>query len=252
MTYYRPFSFFRTKGTPLPAMVRPVCSRAMLIGVVWASSMALQPHQASAMQAAQAGNPNPKAASLEAVEHCAGPTCTAFGLLVDPDSPAVSSIHLELTFDPTLYSFDASGSGPLCAFAAGGSPCPPPRARLETSLIRVHHTRPGVSPKGARLSFTVEPVKDSQVASERKLLIVDYTLPRAVDVSRHQNVLYLSFNLVTPVTKRVPLVVKYFETLGDHQFNQVAFECNGKASYCRGELEIRGLDVSRRNSKPPP
>jgi hypothetical protein len=88
------------------------------------------------------------------------------------------------------------------------------------------------------------------VASERKLLklTVDYTLPRAVDVSRHQNVLYLSFKPVTPVSKEIPLVVEYFETLGDHQFNQVAFECKGNGVYCKGEPQIRGIDISPRNS----
>jgi hypothetical protein len=113
----------------------------------------------------------------------------------------------------------------------------------------VDHTGPGVSPKGARFNTSVDPVKTSQVASERKLLklTVDYTLPRAVDVSRHQNVLYLSFKPVTPVSKEIPLVVEYFETLGDHQFNQVAFECKGNGVYCKGEPQIRGIDISPRN-----
>src|SRR5215472_2713966 len=117
MTYYRPLFFVRTKGPPPPAIVPKVCSRAMLICLAWASSMALQPHQALAMQAL-AGHTKPAAASLEAVSHCGtAPSCTQMGFLVDPSSPAVSSIHLELTFDSTLYSFDPSGSGPVGVFA---------------------------------------------------------------------------------------------------------------------------------------
>jgi len=197
------------------------------------------------MHRIQEGDPT-AAASLAAVQNCKSLGCILV-ILADPDADAVSSVHLELTFDSTLYRFDEAGSGVVCAFAAGGRPCPPVRARLGPSALRVDHTPPGAPPKGASLRFTVEPVKGTPGASERKLLIVDYSLPRAVNVSKHQNVLYLSFNFVTPVTKKVPLVVNYFETLGDHQFNQVAFECNGKASYCRGEPQIRGLDVSVRN-----
>jgi hypothetical protein len=176
-------------------MVRKVCSRATLICVAWALYIALQPHQALAM--ATGGN---GAASWEAVEKCEagphpGPWCNIIGFKVDPDSPKVSSIHLELTFDSTLYSFDKAGSGPLCAFAAGRRPCPPPRASLETSVIRVDNTGPGVLPKGARLNTSVDPIKGSQVPSERKLLklTVDYTLPRAVDVSSTRtSYIYLS------------------------------------------------------------
>jgi hypothetical protein len=63
-------------------MVRKVCSPAMLICVAWASYMALQPHQALAMQAS-AHHTDPKAASLAAVKHCAI-NCGIVGLLVDP------------------------------------------------------------------------------------------------------------------------------------------------------------------------
>jgi hypothetical protein len=78
----------------------------MLICVAWASYMALQPHQALAMQALQTARPDPTAASLEAVANCIpGNMCKKLGIRVDPDSAAVSSIHLELTFDSTLYSF---------------------------------------------------------------------------------------------------------------------------------------------------
>jgi hypothetical protein len=50
---------------------------------------------------ASAHQTDPKAASLAAVKHCAI-NCGIVGLLVDPQSPAVSRIHLELTYDSTL------------------------------------------------------------------------------------------------------------------------------------------------------
>jgi hypothetical protein len=221
MTVCRSFLLSPTNGTPVGAMIRRFCFRAMLACVVCASSMLMQPHQARAMQATATAATDPTASSLEAVANCIpGNMCKKLGIR---------------------------------AFAAGGSPCPSPGAHLGTSVIPLDTTPPGALPEGASLSFSVEPVGGSPdgpsiaaslLLDPQDLLTVDYTRPDAVDLSTDQNVLYLSFDLITPVPDGVPLIATYFEPLGDHQFNQVAFACNGSAVDCTGVPQIRGLDVS--------
>jgi hypothetical protein len=254
MTICKPSAFFRTTGTPLVNMISGFCFRAFLACVVSASSIALHPDPAWAMQAVAQPGANPQFASLQAIKRCAGATCTALGMLVDPAAdPPIKSFHLELQFDPTLFTFDPAPTltGPLCAFAAGGSPCPPVSASLGTSLIPEDDTPPGVLPEGGSFSFSVTPISpepatftSSVTPMDADLLTVDVTLPAGVDLSTDQNVFELAFDLVTPVPIDVPLIATYFGTPGARQFTQDAFACNGSSTACTGVPNVLGVDVA--------
>jgi hypothetical protein len=217
--------------------------------------MLIQPDQARAMQALAVPATNPQAASLAAVKRCVGITCGQYGMLVDPADPSVSNLHLELTFDATLYTFDAGASGALCNFAAGGSPCPPLSAALGTFVVPEDDTPPGDPVDDATLTFTVTPLLSGpsialalapNTASQDvfDLLTVDFTSPIPIDLTNDQNVLELTFDLANPVPVNVPVIATYSEALGNHQFNQTAFTCDGSSTACSGVPNVRGADVT--------
>jgi filamentous hemagglutinin family protein len=238
-------SRFRKKGKSIVDVVRGFGFPAMLSGVVWASAIAMQSHPANAMYAIVASNPDPDA-SLEAYLSCeegGGTWCDYVYVLADPRvQSVVSSFHLELRFDPHLYTFDQSRSVPLCDFANDSdSACPPTRARLGTYLIRSTAPLRGTPPPGANLKYSGEPSSG--------YLILDYAVPKGVNLSKDKNVFALAFHLTKPITADVTLTASYFKTPGAHQFNQIAFSCNGGAIRCGGHPAVLGFDISIK-SKP--
>ncbi|HEY1431500.1 MAG TPA: hypothetical protein VGF39_07725, partial [Stellaceae bacterium] len=68
--------------------------------------------------------------------------------------------------------------------------------------------------------------------------------PTPIDLTNDQNVLELTFDLATPVAADVPLIATYSEDLGNHQFNQTAFNCDGSSTACTGVPNVRGVDVT--------
>jgi len=221
---------------PLKDAIRGCCFRLMLACTVYATSIAMQAQPARAMFVDQTGGAVADA-SFEAVLACeseGGGDCTAISMWVDPVSTGVSSFHLALSFDPAKYTFDPRISGPFCGFSAGGA-CPPPRASLRTSLIRQDNTTPGAPPPGFILHFD---------NTETGIVVVDYSVPTPVDLSTDQNVFALGFDLVTPTPANVPMFASYFGTPGAHDFNQIAFSCNGGATPCAGQPAILGVDIA--------
>jgi hypothetical protein len=229
---------FWTNEMPLANVIRGFYFRLMLAYVVCAPWITMQSHPAKAMFVDQMGGAV-EDASLEAFKECSaadgGDQCGIIKMWVDPPANGVSSFHLALSFDPTQFTFDPRRSGPLCSFADDNTPCPPPRASLGTSLIREDNTPPGIPPAGFILTYT-EPTSG--------VLVVDYTLPTPVDLSTDQNVFALAFDLLSPIPANVPLFASSFGTSGAHQFNQIAFSCNGGTIHCSGVPPILGLDIS--------
>lgn len=217
----------RAKKAAAPLIV---CSGFLLVA---------QPRQAEAVVVLFV--PKVKLSSLTAVKICNffisnKKFCKAIGLIVDPSGTDVTGLHQELTYDPTKFVFDPSLSGPLCGFAANGTPCPPVSASLGTFLIPEDDTPPGTPPSGATLTYPGSPGD----------LILNYTVPAPVDLSTDKNVFELTFDLVTPVPADTPLAATYFGTPGTHQFNQISFTCNPGATPpvgCTGSPPISGVDI---------
>jgi hypothetical protein len=251
MTIDRIFSGFRTHGTPLAKVIRGFFLHAARAGVVCASWIAMQPDQA---QAAQVTQGNPGDASWNFVVQCEkmgvpARKCTKQGMLIDPTDPSVSNLTLALTFDSTLYTFDAAASGTLCNFAADRTPCPPLAAKIGTFLVPEDDTPPGSPPEGASLTFSVSPgnciagpaLAASAASDVVSCLIVNFHSSTPIDLTNDQNVLELVFDLVNPVPADIPLIATYFETPGNHQFNQVSFFCD---TPCSGIPPVPGVDVA--------
>lgn len=162
--------------------------------------------------------------------------CTAIGIIVDPASTEVTSLHEELTY-PTTFIFDPSLSGPLCGFATGGSPCPSPSASLGSLPLTEDDTPPGTPPAGSTLTY----------GGTSGDLVLDYTVPTPVDLSNDQNVFELAFDVPTPFTEDVGAAATYFGTPGSYDFNQVTFACNPTAVppiSCTGQPETFGFDIA--------
>jgi hypothetical protein len=247
MTICEPFRFW-TNEIPLANVIRGLCFHLMLACVACTLSITMQSRPTNAAQADQTGEAV-EAASLDGYKICSDNgggvvECASYYWDVDPganrqekapSATLVDRFHLELSFDPTQFKFDPRQSGPLCSFADGGSPCPQSQARLGKSLIRENDTQPGIPPAGAMLCF-------SQPRSG--VIVVDYTLPTPVDLSTDQNIFRLAFDLVKPIPTDVRVYATYFGEPGDHQFNQIAFSCNGGAIRCTGVPPILGFDIS--------
>jgi hypothetical protein len=228
---------FRKNGKSIANVIRGFGFRAVLACVICASSIAMHSHPASAMCAIAGGCPDPGNAYASFEVQC-DPGCQEYWFLVDPRGQGVRSFHLELRFDPHLYRFDASQSAPVCRFAKGHT-CRQPRARLGTFVIRKTGPFRGMPPAGAQLSYGDEPNRSG-------LVILDYSLPKEVNLSKDQNVFALAFHRVTsPIPAASRVTVSYFEEPGEHQFKQIAFSCNNGAVHCVGHPAIRGVDIAR-------
>jgi len=241
MTISNP-SRFRKNGKSIVDDTRGFGFPVVLACVVWASAIAMQSHPVNAMYAIETGNPDPYA-SLEAYLSCeqgGGTWCDYVYVLADPRGQGVSSFHLELRFDPHLYTFEQSRTVPLCGFG-NDSDCPPTGARLGTHLIRETAPLRGTPPPDANLKYSGEPSSG--------YLILDYAVPKEVNLRKDQNVFALAFHLTKPITADVPLTATYFKKPGAHQFNQIAFWCNGGDVRCAGRPAIRGIDIAVKSKR---
>jgi hypothetical protein len=238
MTIGEPFRF-GTNEMPLAKVIRGLCFPLMLAFVACASSITMQSHPANAMAEDQGNSAEDQAYSQDMTESChqqgGAEVCDQLHDIFDPRVNGVSRFHLEVSFDPTQFKFDPRGSGPLCSFADGGTPCPEPHATLGGPfLVRKDNILPGIPPAGSNLCFS-EP--------RNGVIVVDYTLPAPVNLSTDQNVFVLTFDLVKPISADVPLFATYFGTPGDHQFNQIESSCNGGTVRCFGKPPIFGVDT---------
>jgi hypothetical protein len=164
--------------------------------------------------------------------------CKQMAKVEDPPADGVTSLHLELAFDPSKYAFDAAASGPLTPFATGGDnpPVSPGVGTEPFQALPVGGITPGAPLPGSTLTFTVTP----------GLLTVDYALGSAVTASGDVNDLLLVFDLVHPRWIDFPASsVTYFSSGPGADFTKLAESCTTLSGLgCGSDFPTSGETVN--------
>ena len=146
-------------------------------------------------------------------------TFSTLGTIIDPPSSSdLTSLTISMKFNPSLYTFDQSRSGPLGAFSVGGDSPPvspgvgtQPLQQLPSTGYAV-----GAPLPGSTLTYSV--VGD--------VVTVNYQFPTTpISVTTDVNAFYLDFDLVTPMRIDGATSTVTYLAAGPGQFTQLAGSC---------------------------
>jgi hypothetical protein len=146
-------------------------------------------------------------------------TFSTLGTIIDPPSSSdLTSLTISMKYNPSLYTFDSSLSGPLGAFSVGGDSPPvspgvgtQPLQQLPSTGYSIGTPLPGSS-----LTYTVG----------GGVVTVNYDFATTpVSTSTDVNAFYLDFDLVTPMRIDGATSTVTYLAAGPGQFTQLAGSC---------------------------
>ena len=117
--------------------------------------------------------------------------CGAVALIVDPPAAGLTSFDISIRYDPTLYAFDPTLSGPLGVVSMGGDapPTSPGIGTVPLQLLPATGYGAGAPLPGSTLTYT----------NSGGVLTVDYQLASPVTATGDINIFRLNFSLIHPV-----------------------------------------------------
>jgi PEP-CTERM motif len=146
-------------------------------------------------------------------------TFSTLGTIIDPPSSSdLTSLTISMKYNPSLYTFDQSLSGPLGVFSVGGDSPPvspgvgvQPLQQLPSTGYSIGTPLPGSS-----LTYTVA----------GGVVTVNYNFAKTpVTTTGDVNAFYLDFDLVTPLRINGATSTVTYLAAGPGQFTQLAGSC---------------------------
>jgi hypothetical protein len=215
-------------------LVKFIGGLALLASIVVPTAMVFAPQEAFAV-APVTGGP---AASLAAYLVCRAAgggilTCTAVQIAADPPSVDVTGLDITLTYDPSIYTFDSSASGPLGIFSSGGGDLAA-EPGVGTEPVQLAPST-GLEPGTPLGTVTLTPGTGS--------IALEYDLSSPITLSGDENFFVFTFDLNTPI-KIDPLTstVTYLASGAGADFSQTSFACTvmGEGG-CGGSSPATGI-----------
>lgn len=145
-------------------------------------------------------------------------TCYALSLIWDPSAVGITGMTMALQYDPLLYTFDQTNSGPLGVFSDGGD-APPPNPGIGTQPVELLPNSgytAGAPLPGSTLTYT----------DVNGLLTINYDLASPITADSDINFFRTDFRFVHPLTIDLALSTITYETADSgRDFSVVSFAC---------------------------
>ena len=173
---------------------------------------------------ASGGSP---AASLAAYYVCRAAgggilACTAVRIAADPPAVDVTELDMSLSYNPSIYTFDAGASGPLGTFSTGGGTLP---------------AAPGVGTEPLQLAPTTglepgTPLGTVTLTPGPGTIALKYALSSPITVSSDENFFVFTFDLNTPLEiDPTTSTTTYLANGPGADFTQTSFSCSTVADW---------------------
>jgi len=172
--------------------------------------------------------------------------CNQQGTFIDPPGDGIQSFHFAMQYDSSRYVFDPSKSGPVGPFAVGGDAGP--SAGVGTQLI-------GLAPDDGVMLGAHLPGSTYSFTDIAGVVTIDMTFASPIFFNTDSNVLFLDFNLITPVFIDVSRTTVTYDAVNPGlDFTTLASSCtlsSGEGG-CGSDTPTKGITIHYADPIPEP